>query len=971
MSLFADVKKHRKFGFETLETRSMLAVGDLDVSFAYSGVLRDTFVQTRTSSEMATDIVARPGGGFYVAGNLNNGRGNTGVILSYQNNGTLQSSFGENGFARVPLASGNERLTAMDLQADGKIVAAGFARDSRPQATSTVVVSRLNANGTIDTSFGSNGLVYTPFTFHAGPNAVKTRQTGEILVVASEFDKLHLVQYLPSGLLDSKFAVDGIADYSIDNFNCFDALLLADGSSIVALVQSTSDGNVMAKLIKFLPNGVLDTQFGDWGVVAFPVASQLQGRSYDTPLRLEETINGNILLAGTQRVDSTHNYFVRMFSMLGIPDANFGVKGLINIPIQGTFGTMVNDIESKPTGSIVLTGAVVIEGSSQNRTINVYLNGNGSFNENFGIHGTVSLANPLSGGRTAIVGDRLIYAATSPGWFPPNDIVILGVSKSGELDSTFGVGGRIESNVDTSWGQSNAQTVIELSDGKLLAAMGNYTAGQSQLVLTRYNKNGSLDTSYGIAGKTPVGDFLHNFSGFSPRMMRTSTGIYLAFQQFNTVRLSKLTATGEIDFSFGALGWLTLESNDFQLVQDLVIAEDAMYLAGRGNYGYQNGILVQSNLIKKLDWTGTPDPSFGNDGITELPLVFQNSSSGINIETQGDHLLVLLDNHPDDQPFQVSLTRLNALGLVDASFGNAGRKLTQFESGNSIDKHRWLQVAADGSVLVYGSRPAINGRLGVFIRMEKYSQDGDVVSEFGTAGSVEIPVGSTDVVPNAMAIDSLGRILVSAGIIDNQTTTLMVARYMPNGTLDASFSQDGINTFPFGKFSEAFPNMIVTQNDNIIISGTETGPKDSHGILARIIGSRPPQEQWNNSIIAEDVDGDFIISPIDVLLVINHLNMLGSGKLPAIKSGSSFLDVDGDGFVTPLDALQIINKLNIFNGTGAEGEGEIGAEGEGTTNAVTSKPIITLYPGFETEIEYRRIQACDRFFVRLGDRSKG
>jgi len=77
---------------------------------------------------------------------------------------------------------------------------------------------------------------------------------------------------------------------------------------------------------------------------------------------------------------------------------------------------------------------------------------------------------------------------------------------------------------------------------------------------------------------------------------------------------------------------------------------------------------------------------------------------------------------------------------------------------------------------------------------------------------------------------------------------------------------------------------------------------------------------FHNDMIPWDVNGDFAVSPLDALVVINRLNTQGSssltGQAPADRS--SYIDVTGDNYLSPLDALSVINALN--NG---EGQGEL------------------------------------------------
>jgi hypothetical protein len=100
---------------------------------------------------------------------------------------------------------------------------------------------------------------------------------------------------------------------------------------------------------------------------------------------------------------------------------------------------------------------------------------------------------------------------------------------------------------------------------------------------------------------------------------------------------------------------------------------------------------------------------------------------------------------------------------------------------------------------------------------------------------------------------------------------------------------------------------------------------------------------WQNAAIAEDVNQDGHVSPIDALLVINHLNDNAanlSEPLPVPSTGNEpppFLDVNGDNRVAPVDALMVINKIS--QDANAEAEGEFTPE---VTAALTRANVGTL-----------------------------
>ena len=74
---------------------------------------------------------------------------------------------------------------------------------------------------------------------------------------------------------------------------------------------------------------------------------------------------------------------------------------------------------------------------------------------------------------------------------------------------------------------------------------------------------------------------------------------------------------------------------------------------------------------------------------------------------------------------------------------------------------------------------------------------------------------------------------------------------------------------------------------------------------------------WRNPVDSLDVNNDFVISPLDVLVVINDLNARGARALPPIRNPTEpFLDATGNQSIDPLDVLTIINYLNV-QGSGA------------------------------------------------------
>ena len=237
------------------------------------------------------------------------------------------------------------------------------------------------------------------------------------------------------------------------------------------------------------------------------------------------------------------------------------------------------------------------------------------------------------------------------------------------------------------------------------------------------------------------------------------------------------------------------------------------------------------------------------------------------------------------------------------------------------------------------SLDAIANSDGDFGRLEIYSSDGQLLGRYTTErldqGDVETMVlgrVSHDI-SYAIASAHLG----TAVRLDNlqfgaQTDQLTNARgdfhfpYVPAGDYTLTVEpHDGYE-------------LTTVDHWNIQLSD----PTDD--IVNRDFGARlVAGANWQNPVDALDVSGDGNTSPIDVLLVVNHINNHGAHQLPIPPQPPDlpppFLDVNGDDHVSPLDALLVVNYLNNQTASSA---------GEAATRGVTVPPVsVNLATGAE------------------------
>jgi uncharacterized delta-60 repeat protein len=220
--------------------------------FSDVGVLDTTFGGTGTiihgepvGTEMASDMVIQSDGKFLVAGtDINTGNF---VVARFNADGSLDDAsdadpgvtFDGDGWAQVPVGMTNSHLSAMTLQADGKIVLVGTA--SNPTGEDVVVV-RLNTNGTLDTSFGfGSGKAYagTVTTQDHGSSVVIDPLTSEIIVAGSDGSSAMIWRFNSSGVMTTSSSTP----LYVGNMGRVSLARQLDGSLVIAGSEQTGAPN--------------------------------------------------------------------------------------------------------------------------------------------------------------------------------------------------------------------------------------------------------------------------------------------------------------------------------------------------------------------------------------------------------------------------------------------------------------------------------------------------------------------------------------------------------------------------------------------------------------------------------------------------------------------------------------------------------------------------------------------------------
>lgn len=363
------------------------------------------------------------------------------------------------------------------------------------------------ADGNLDPSFGTGGLVVTPFGTSSGiiPNLrnVRVQPDGKIVAVGvattGAANDFALARYNPDGSLDTTLNGTGLVSTNFNGFSsdqAFGSVIQPDGK-IVAVgftdalrVPFVSD----FALARYNPDGSLDTTFGTGGLVVtqFTVPSSNTSQAFAVVLQPD----GKIIAAGRSPMAGMPRFALTRYNTNGSLDTTFGTGGMVTTAFSGSPNDRINAVLLQPDGKIVAVGFA----SGANFALARY-NINGSLDTTFGSGGTVVT-------NIAMGNDQITSALLQPDGkivaagfanISGNQFALARYNTNGSLDTTFGSGGTLTTIIPGGTA-STANGVLLQADGKIVAVGFSTISSVINFVLVRYMSNGSVDTTFGSSG---------------------------------------------------------------------------------------------------------------------------------------------------------------------------------------------------------------------------------------------------------------------------------------------------------------------------------------------------------------------------------------------------------------------------------------------------------------------------------------
>jgi uncharacterized delta-60 repeat protein len=689
--------------------------------------------------------------------------------------------------------------------------------------------------GDLDGNFAgfSGGIVQDGLCF-AG---MAVMADGRIVVAGSSGNQVEVRRYMANGVLDPSFSSDGIVvSTNPDALSVTATCVAVSSAGRVVVGGSMLTIPTDYFLACFTASGVQDGGFGTLGWVRTDFDHDTDGVE-----AVAFQSDGKVLAAGSSRIAGDFDFSVARYSVFGTLDPSFSGDGKATVPFGGN--DLCHNMALQPDGKIVLVGGAFTTSGNSDFAL-ARLNTNGSLDNSFA--GDGKFIPPLAFGTdeeafgVAIQSDGKIIAS---GFQGPDDGRLLRVTPSGSLDSSFDGDGlaydlnntceavavqlngsiivaglhispdqdgkaafhRFASNgafdpsladgaeyIDLGSSDDRCRDVAVLLDGRII---GNCEFGGSGALLQIW-PNGDIDTG----GRQTVG-FEDNFT--QQGLLKDSVDVScvsmapqsdgklvllgeVANKAFTAkdMALTRLMQDGTVDASFGTNGHVQFGPFLFDQPRTVAIQPDDKIVIG----GHLVAGSVINFMIARLNPNGSVDGTFGFGGINAMDLGGDDLGSAMALAPDGK--IVVVGTVYISSVAYFGVARFNADGTPDNTFDADAKLLYGFGSFAAVEASA-VVVQADRKIVVGGT---VDGNFA----MIRLNENGSVDNVFGIAGRSITDMGSSDDHMNALVLAS-GGFFYAAGYRNlGGNYDFAVAQYTGNGQL-ATCSGSPCNNWPTGK----------------------------------------------------------------------------------------------------------------------------------------------------------------------------
>ncbi len=465
--------------------------------------------------------------------------------------------------------------------------------------------------------------------------------------------------------------------------------------------------------------------------------------------------------------------------------------------------------------------------------------------------------------------------------------------------STFLSGGGV---VTTDFGGSDfGRSIVLQTDGKIIVAGESSGGGDGGFAVVRYNVDGSLDTTFDGDGKVTT-DFggleyatsaalqsdgkivVAGYNGIS-----SSGGGDFAVVRYNT--------NGSLDTTFDGDGKVITDLGGWDKAESVKIESDGkIVVAGYTGISSSGG---GDFAVVRYNSNGTLDTSFGANGKVITNVGAEDYVHSLIVQTDNKIVVIGESGISSSGGSDFALVRYNADGSLDTTFGVGGKATTDFRFGDFVGG---AAIQPDGKIVVVGDSysfadmAASGGQDFVIVR---YNSNGTLDTSFDSDGKIVADFGGSDSA-HSVTLQPDGKIVVtgsSSPAGGSGSGEVIVVRYNTDGTLDTTFSGDGVVKTALGDESEG--NSLVVQSDGrILVAGASASNGNPDFLLVRYNadGSMAPGIDFDGTPVGMpgkyEGFADFFLDPTKLTVP----GYLASFVINSDTNGTAYMsDVNSDG----------------------------------------------------------------------------
>ena len=752
------------------------APGDLDPTFGGTGIVTTAI---GSGFDERQGVIVQSDGKIVVAGNAFRSSYDF-ALLRYNPNGTLDTSFNGTGTVVTPIGSGADYALSVAQQDDGKLVVTGRADNG---SRFDMAVVRYNPDGSLDTSFNGTGKVVTAIgAGRSWGRAVAIQPDGKIVVAGwADPSVFALVRFNSNGSRDGNFGNAGIVTTTVGSGGGManSVALQEDGKIVAAGYSSDGNGRRYFAVVRYLPDGTLDTSFNGTGR-ATPAFGSISHIAQSVAVQRD----GKIVTAGYADISSTSYFALARYNGDGSLDSSFNSTGKVLTAIGDS--AAAQGVTIQRNGKLVAAGRTSAAGNYKLAVARY--NPDGSLDQTF--NGSGIATSDAGTSREWIDGvglqrDGKIVVAGRTDWSDPYAVVVARY----EGDGLAGPQIQIEQPPRVSVVSGGTRYVGGAVPGASATLTFTVTnQGTARLTISALTIDGTDAAAFQVSASPAAFIEPDKSTGFSVRFAPTTTGPRTAALHI----VSNDVAHSPFDIVLTGMAFpapaadIAVEEPPGTDRPDGGISD-----FGFVHIGNSRGLVFTFKNKGDSDLTGltmTKDgPDAGMFSVTAIPIapVSPGGSGNFTVEftpTGGGIKTAVLhfaSNDPDENPFDLTLTGTGKFdpGDVDPTFN------TVTTNNGGIE---YVAVQPDRKIIIGGSFVTVNGV--AHNHIARLEENGALDSSFNFSAASAV---------TALTVQMDGKILIG--------TKSGLARINADGSPDLGFQSSlskellGLGLQPDGK----------------------------------------------------------------------------------------------------------------------------------------------------------------------------